>query len=502
MKHFIFVALSILLTQPGTVFAQQEAHPIASKSLEMMGGVEFFDTLDFLHLEKITHQFLIEQSESPDGEPLVNYLLEKEYWNFVHPWLRKSTSMMGIFTNSSEWSPPRTVIATPDYSAMTRQEKVFPFRYADVQAMQLNRILLPHIALQTVLGDPAATAETVDYQNIPHSRLTADSPVGTLHVYINRNTSLVTAIETIVSLREDLFWHARGDVTIRRDYSMWSLQPGMIRFPFKWDDFRNEYKLSESTIIAVSFETQEEFPDVDQVLSQADMLTKAMPATTLDKWKIRETEELAPGIIQYRGNWNVAAIQQEDGIVILEAPITSWYSEHVLETVKSAFPGKPIKAVVTTSDAWPHFGGIRQYVAEGIPVYCLEMNAEAIQHVLAVDHVLQPDSLAQTDVSPNLTAIADNTTIGSGANRFELIPIRGEGGERMMMAWFPEHKLLYGSDLVQPNLFFPQYVSEIIDAVERENLTPESIFNFHTGLMDWTAMLEEFSTKLALDGAQ
>jgi hypothetical protein len=29
------------------------------------------------------------------------------------------------------------------------------------------------------------------------------------------------------------------------------------------------------------------------------------------------------------------------------------------------YPGVKVKAVVTTSDAWPHLGGVREYVARG-----------------------------------------------------------------------------------------------------------------------------------------
>lgn len=53
--------------------------------------------------------------------------------------------------------------------------------------------------------------------------------------------------------------------------------------------------------------------------------------------------------------------------------------------------------------------------------------------------------------------------------------MRTESGERMMMIYVPEHKLLYGSDLVQQrrdgSFFMPEYLSELIDAVRREDLS-------------------------------
>jgi hypothetical protein len=48
---------------------------------------------------------------------------------------------------------------------------------------------------------------------------------------------------------------------------------------------------------------------------------------------------------------------------MLEAPIGSGYSEKVIAEVEKRFPNTPIKAVITTSDAWPHLRGVREYVA-------------------------------------------------------------------------------------------------------------------------------------------
>ena len=58
--------------------------------------------------------------------------------------------------------------------------------------------------------------------------------------------------------------------------------------------------------------------------------------------------------------------------MVMEAPISSGYSVKVLDFAQTKFPGMAIKAVITTSDAWPHFAGLREYVARGIPVYVVE----------------------------------------------------------------------------------------------------------------------------------
>lgn len=60
----------------------------------------------------------------------------------------------------------------------------------------------------------------------------------------------------------------------------------------------------------------------------------------------------------------------------------------------------------------------------------------------------------------------------------------------MMMVYFPEHKLLYGSDLVQQrpdgSFIMPEYLSELVEAVRREKLTISGGFAMQTGVRPWS----------------
>ena len=97
--------------------------------------------------------------------------------------------------------------------------------------------------------------------------------------------------------------------------------------------------------------------------------------------------------------------------------------------------------------------------------------------------------------------------LGIGANRLQIIPIRGETSERQLMVYFPEHHLLYGSDPFQKlpdgSYFYPQTVSELTDAVAREKLTPETFFMMHvvpTSWADLAKVLETAKSKNTPDG--
>jgi hypothetical protein len=144
---------------------------------------------------------------------------------------------------------------------------------------------------------------------------------------------------------------------------------------------------------------------------------------------------------------------------------------------------------VTTSDAWPHIGGLREYAARGIPVYALDANRPILERLFAARRTTNPDALARAPKRPKLEIVSSKTAIGSGPNRIELYPIRGEGAERMLMVYFPERKLLYGADLLQPmpdgTFFNVQYVAELAEAARRERLAVERTFAMHAEPIAW-----------------
>lgn len=199
--------------------------------------------------------------------------------------------------------------------------------------------------------------------------------------------------------------------------------------------------------------------------------------------------EIAPGVVFIPGSWNITLVKQSDGVVVLEAPISSGYSSEVIAEVHRRFPGVPIKAVVTTSDSWPHIAGIREYVAEGIPIYALDLNRPILERLIVAPRTSKPDQLSHNHRKPIFHLVSTKVSIGEGENRLELIPIRGETSERQMMVWFPGHHLLYGSDPFQRradgSYFYPQTVSELVDAVQREQLNPDRFFLMHLGPTPW-----------------
>lgn len=199
--------------------------------------------------------------------------------------------------------------------------------------------------------------------------------------------------------------------------------------------------------------------------------------------------ELAPGVELYQGAWNTTIIRQDDGVLVLEAPISATYVKGILAEVHSEYPGVPIKGVLSTSDSWPHMAGVREVVAEGIPVYVLDLNEPLLDRLVNAPHRLQPDALQTDPKAPHWVVVGDRLEVGRGANRVELYPLRGVSTERQYMVYFPGHKLLYASDTLVLNddktLYDPELMHEVMQAAAREHLQVSMVYAMHQGPTPW-----------------
>jgi hypothetical protein len=143
----------------------------------------------------------------------------------------------------------------------------------------------------------------------------------------------------------------------------------------------------------------------------------------------------------------------------------------------------------------------------GTPIYALDLNQPILNRLAAMPYASKPDAQQRTHGSPVFRLVHEKTVLGSGKNRMEIYPIRGETSERQMMVYFPEHHLLYGSDPFQQNpdgsFFYPQTVTELTDAVAREHLDVRDFFMMHIGPTPWTDLekaIEDAKAKNTPDG--
>jgi hypothetical protein len=388
-----------------------------------------------------------------------------------------------------EWSPAVTIVATADTVAVMRGDRAVPGSQAQLDAVRRALDLSPERMLFTALDARDLKLEPEVKLRGMMQRAVAFSWHGRqVRILLNPYNGLPTALDVIGG---DPLFSMWGVVTETTQFSYWNIEPGGVRYPRQLDVFWNGVTKASTSVTklrvnpaveATSFTIPD---DVRQAFATAK--PSGFDTAVLDAGR---ATEIAPGIVLVPGSWNLTFVRQPDGILIIEAPISSGYSAQALDEAARRFPGVPVKGVVTTSDAWPHLGGVREYVARGIPVYALDLNRPILERLLSASYGETPDLLARAPKAATFKWVAGRTVIGNGETRVELYPIRGENGERMMMAYFPGHRLLYASDeimRVRSGAFFmPEYLLETRDAIQREKLAVDRVFGMHLPVIPWS----------------
>jgi|HubBroStandDraft_6_1064221.scaffolds.fasta_scaffold00649_16 hypothetical protein len=473
----------------------EKAKGYVREGLAQMGGEEQVRAIHSVSFKAIGHRNELEQSERPEGPYIVEYDQISEARDFATGSLKETAELKVATQPKFEM----VTVVNGDAATVSFAGQAQAGSPGTTQSAQEDLNLGPERILITAIeaADLTAEPDTV-MQSVPHHVVRFTWRHLPVKVFLNANTGLPTAVEWVSAYPFDTFWSAWGDVTTRVYYSFWSLAAGGIHYPLQWDEVRNG--LPDRTVTIDDLEINpklaaDEFSIPDEM--RAAFKTYAEGArqrieSGVDTRPLPEPVELAPGILHFQGPWNVTLVKQSDGIVVLEAPISSLYSMRVTAEAQKRFPGIPIKAVISTSDSWPHFAGVREYVAHGIPIYIVDLNRPILTRFVGAPRTIYPDTLAKSPRTADFHLVAGKTSLGEGANRIEIYPLRGETSERQMMVYFPELHLLYGSDPFQKNedgsYFYPQTVWELVHAVEREKLTPEKFFMMHIELTPWSEL--------------
>lgn len=492
-----FLSCLFLLTQQTTSAvalsknSQTDAQNLIRQAIEAIGGETKLRALKSLQFEGIGHIFAVEQSERPEGPWIVYYQQSNELRDLANQRIRTTTELK--FTQIPQWAGSTTIVAD-GIAANERGGKYFPGNVLQVEANQEKLALAPEqILFKALEAKDLRLEKDVMMQSVAQKIIKFTLDKTPVTIFLNANTNLPTAVETVNSSPYDHMWTVWGDYTTRTYYTYWTLESGGLRYPHQWDTERNGTPYSSFTILKMQLNApvkNEDFSIPDDVRQRFAAQPKPIKIDDIPLGRPdRPAQEIAPGVVKLSGRWDVAFVKQSDGVVIIEAPISSGYSVKVLEEAKRRFPDSKVKAVITTSDAFPHIGGVREYAAQGIPIYALDVNRPILERILSAPHTFEPDSLQTKPRKANFKIVSAKTIIGDGANRLELYPIRTETGERMMMVYFPEHQLLYSSDLIQKSrdgiFFMPEYLSEVMQAVAREKLNVSKIFAMHTELTPW-----------------
>jgi len=451
-------------------------------------GRERLESLRTIRTETVGHTAIVEQSYRQ--EPfLTEYHQSHDMLDLAGQRLYREAQVTWPEADLGHSRNDYTLIVDSTGGVFRGRSADRPCSSADVKALRQMIALGPARLLLTALQ-----SEDLHFDKPETIRSTRDLVLAfvwdkvPVRVLINPFTHLPDAVDTVQAF--DDYWSYWGDVRQRVYFDNWMLIHGIV-YPTSAVEERNGTIWQTLQAVNVEFNVALE----DKQFAMDDQIARKGAGT---KWFIAPFDggkavALAPGVDLFSGGWNASVIQQSDGLLLLEVPMSGEYTQGLVDTARRLHPGLPIKAVLSTSDSWPHTGGVRQSVANGLPLYVLDLNRPLLDRLVEAPHSIDPDALAKSGKRPDWRIVSGKTVIGQGENRVELYPLRGTGTQRQYMVYLPGRRILYASDTLVINsdgsLYDPELTFEVLQAVKREGLDVATVFAMHQAPVPWATVL-------------
>jgi len=457
-------------------------------AIAAMGGHERLESIRNLRLDEMSHTALEEQSYRQDPF-ITSYAHTNETIDFEHGRVHRETHGTWPESDPGQASFDMTLIADAAGGVYHSAQGDTPCSLGDLDSVR--EALALGLARMLLVASAAADLHfegTEVLRSTPHTAVAFTWQGSPVRILVNPFNHLPDALETTRTFRD--FWYFWGDVRQKIYFDNWQVFYGLV-YPTNEVEERNGTVWQSRQVLSleINVTTDDALFAMDKAAAEKSAQGKGWDRP----FSAAHPTELAPGITLFEGAWNSTIVKQEDGVYILEAPISGLYTQGVIDEAKKRYPDVPIKGVFSTSDSWPHTGGVRQCVALGLPIYILDLNRALLEREVAAPHSLQPDLLAQaagtSPKTPDWQIVSGKTVVGTGANRAELYPIRGASTERQYMVYFPEQYLLYASDTLVLNdngsLYDPELMREVVAAVTGQGLNVTTVFAMHQGPVAW-----------------
>ncbi len=214
-----------------------------------------------------------------------------------------------------------------------------------------------------------------------------------------------------------------------------------------------------------------------------DDIVSAKPAAVTVK-----ADKLATGVYYLTGGTHHSvAIEQNNHVVVVEAPQNEERSLAVIAKVKELFPNKAIKFLINTHAHFDHSGGLRTFVDEGSTIVTEQSNQPYYEKVWSAPRTLNPDRLAKSKKPAKFETFTDKILISDGSRKIEVHSIAGNShNDAFALVYLPKEKILIEADAYTPpaaNAPAPTslnpYTVNLYDNIQKLNLDVDQIAALH-----------------------
>jgi glyoxylase-like metal-dependent hydrolase (beta-lactamase superfamily II) len=298
--------------------------------------------------------------------------------------------------------------------------------------------------------------------------------------------NLIEKVEALVDIA------FTGDTVLDGTYTEYRDLDG-IRLPMHILMREGGWPVLEINVAQVRPNAQDAIAVVQRATSTPPPATPAAPAAPPQPVK------LADGVWQLIPNGEGSILVEfKDYVVMVEAPGGDAVTAASIAAAQRLTPGKPIKYVVNSHHHADHAGGMRAYVAEGVPIITHESHKKYYEEqIFKNPHSLNPDRLARMPRAPMLEFVKDKRVITDGNQTLEIYLMKDQPhAEGLLMMYLPKPKLLIQADAYIPRPGAPPlpmpspYTTNLVDNVSRLKLNVDRLVQIHGGSSPYSEVLQ------------
>ena len=328
-------------------------------------------------------------------------------------------------------------------------------------------------------GDAAVVAECT-YHDFPRVVLERTTGHGPERLYLDPESALPVKLD-----REE------GPAASR---SIWG--PTHVEFVYQtW------IAVGDRSVPAASFRVVDGMVATSRTVGEAGVVARAdapevamaedtpLPPSPFDA--APDTVRVADGVyLLVTPVYTEAAALIGDTVVVFDATTSGARAAHDRAWVERLFPGPHPVEVLVTDLAWPHVGGVREWVAAGATVVSHRVSEPFVRGLVERRWTREPDRLEARRGEVALQFVGVDGSMELADGRVRVTTIGGIGSEGALVAYLPETGFLWAGDHVQTVDGPSDYAAEVVAAVRREGWTPRTVAAQHLPLTPWQAVLD------------